>query len=319
MKMKTKLMIAAGTAVTAAGGYYGLCELAYNRFLRRGPKNFVNPELEPLDEDERQQRYKDSAELQEWFSRSQVSDLTLTAADGLRLHATAIENQKQDKRWAILVHGYGMDGLDLLNRARHFDEQGFSVLLPDLRGHGLSEGGYIGMGWPDRLDLKGWIDRISADHPGCHIVLYGLSMGASAVMMTCGELTESPVVCAVEDCGYSSVAAIAEVQLRHTYHAAAPAMLIGLNTLAKMRCGYSLYDADCRRSLENNTIPMMFIHGEDDDFVPYDMVFENYYACTGPRELFTVPSAGHAQAHHNPSYYGRVFRFINRFMPDDGQ
>ena len=145
--------------------------------------------------------------------------------------------------------------------------------------------------------------------------MFGLSMGASAVMMACGEEDLSDhVVCAIEDCGYTSIPAIAEKQVRSAFGIATQPVLIGLSTLIKMRCGYSVWEASAVEQLRQCRVPMLFIHGEEDDFVPYDMVFENYYACASEKELYTVPAAGHCEAYRSPHYDERLFRFIRRFL-----
>ena len=89
--------------------------------------------------------------------------------------------------------------------ARHFSELGYTVVTPDNRAHGESDGSYIGMGWLDRLDLLLWIDQIISEDPLAEIVLYGVSMGGAAVMMTAGEALPSAVKAIIEDCGYTSV------------------------------------------------------------------------------------------------------------------
>ena len=85
MKTKTKLMIAAGAAAGAAASYYGVCELAYNRFIRRGPKFFaMGPQEDALTEEQRAEHRQRQEAAQSWFAASQVQDLTLTSFDGLR-------------------------------------------------------------------------------------------------------------------------------------------------------------------------------------------------------------------------------------------
>lgn len=308
MKTKTKFMLATAATATAAAGYYGLCQAAYNRFVKRGAGTSLQTEPQS-DDSEKQQRLQ---QYQAWYAGCSTDDLTLTSFDGLRLHAVQIANHPKQHRWAILVHGYGADSLAMLPRAMEFDRRGYNVLLPDCRGHGLSEGSYVGFGWHDRLDLIGWINKLTELDAQCEIVLYGLSMGAAAVMMACGEPLDSRCLCAIEDCGYTSVDQIAAFQLRKTYGPLTKPISLGLGTLIRSRCGYSVWEADCRTQLAKAQIPMMFIHGEEDDFVPFDMVFECYYACASEKELYTVSQAGHAQACRNPNYYSRLFRFIDQ-------
>ena len=71
--------------------------------------------------------------------------------------------------------------------AAYYGRQGYHVLMPDLRGCGESGGDFIGMGWPDRLDMLQWINWIIQRDPEAQIVLHGISMGGATVMMTAGE------------------------------------------------------------------------------------------------------------------------------------
>ena len=81
---------------------------------------------------------------------------------------------------------------------------GYHLLMPDLRGHGKSEGNYIGMGWHDRLDILKWIEFILKEDKEAEILLHGVSMGAATVMMVSGEDLPPNVKVIIEDCGYTS-------------------------------------------------------------------------------------------------------------------
>lgn len=315
MKTKTKVLLAATTVAATATAYYGICEVVYNKIIRRNRKDFIMLGDANLDDQEKLIYKQNQGIIRQWYTQSDTQDVMITSFDGLRLHAISINNHPKSDKWAILVHGYSADGLDMLSRAKEFDQRNFNVLLVDCRGHGLSEGHYIGMGWQDRHDVLEFAKYIKKQHESAKIVLYGLSMGASAIMMACADISEdSGIICAIEDCGFSSVKDILSYQIKQKLNVPAMPILIGLNTLIKMRCHYSLFDGSATQQLQSCQVPMMFIHGEDDQFVPYDMVFDNYYACTAEKELYTVAGAKHAQAEYNLNYYERVFRFIERYM-----
>lgn len=105
MKTKTKLMIAAGAAAGAAASYYGVCELAYNRFIRRGPKFFaMGPQEDALTEEQRAERRQRQEAVQSWFAASQVLDLTLTSFDGLRRTQLRFLNHPDSDKWIVMAH-----------------------------------------------------------------------------------------------------------------------------------------------------------------------------------------------------------------------
>lgn len=140
-----------------------------------------------------------------WWESVPHEEVFLQSYDGLRLRAHIAENPQGQDRWAILCHGYTGQGSNMFGMGRKYYEEGFSVLMPDFRGHGESQGNYIGMGWHDRLDLVDWVGLIQKRRPGARIVLHGISMGAAAVMMAAGEKLPENVIAIIEDCGYSSL------------------------------------------------------------------------------------------------------------------
>ena len=92
-----------------------------------------------------------------WLSKSS-EDVYITSSNNgsLSLHGYEIKNPRGSNIWTILVHGYYGKGSDMAYYAEQYFNRGYNVLLVDLRGHGNSQGDYIGMGWHDRLDLIDW-------------------------------------------------------------------------------------------------------------------------------------------------------------------
>ena len=139
-------------------------------------------------------------EDKEWLLNSQnYTDEYITSSDNLKLHSYKIQNTIPSNKWAIVVHGYTSEGINMSSYAKKYYDMGFNVLIPDLRAHGLSEGDYIGMGFDDRLDIISWINNILSKNPNAEIVLHGVSMGAATVCMTSGEDLPSNVKAIVSD------------------------------------------------------------------------------------------------------------------------
>jgi pimeloyl-ACP methyl ester carboxylesterase len=143
--------------------------------------------------------------------KEQYEDREILSFDRLRLHGYLCLQREPSKKWVILVHGYS--GLWFGREALAFYQAGFNLLLPDARGHGKSQGTYVGMGWHDRLDIKKWICWLIKQYPESEIVLYGVSMGAASVMMAAGEELPPNVKAAVEDCGYTSAWSVLSYQV----------------------------------------------------------------------------------------------------------
>ncbi|NCB64524.1 MAG: alpha/beta hydrolase [Clostridia bacterium] len=197
--------------------------------------------------------------------------------------------------------------------ARWYHERGYQVLLPDLRGHGESEGRYVAMGWHDRMDLLDWISWMLSCDREAEIVLHGVSMGASAVLMTAGEKLPANVRAAVSDCAFTSAWEELRNQAAHRYPHLPPLMLLHpLNAVTRMRAGYGLREADALSQVKKTRIPVLFIHGDEDRYIPPEMTERLYEAKPGAKARLLVAGAGHLGAVDRApeAYWGAVGRFL---------
>lgn len=253
----------------------------------------------------------------EWLEDVNIRDVSVISDDNLKLAGIEYIVDEASTKWAIVLHGYHSDCTSMSSYAEVYCSRGYNVLTPDLRAHGASEGSYIGMGWLDRLDMLRWIDHVNENYPHSTIVLHGVSMGAATVMMTSGEELPDNVVAMIEDCGYTSVYDIFEYQLDEQFGLPPfPIMQIS-SFFNSLLVGYDYNEASCVKQLEKCKTPMLFIHGEKDTFVPYDMLFNVYNACSSEKALCVIENAPHAMsALIDPdNYWLHVFQFIGKYQP----
>ena len=250
--------------------------------------------------------------VQEWLKTVSTNTVNILSDDNLKLIADKYYTESNSNKWVIIVHGYGGNRKTMRSYAVHYFNEGYNVLIPDLRAHGESEGKYIGMGWLDRNDLLLWIDYIIKENPNAEIVLHGVSMGAATVMMTSGENLPNQVKAIIEDCGYTSVWDIFEDELDALFGLDAFPVLYMSEFVAKIRVGYDFSDASAIKQVEKCKIPILFIHGDKDTFVQTHMAYDLYDAANCEKDLFIVEDAGHAEAkNRNPeAYFEKVFQFL---------
>ena len=248
--------------------------------------------------------------------KAQYEEREMESFDQLRLHGYLCRQKKPNKKWAVLIHGYDDSGMWFGREALAFYQAGFNLLLPDARGHGKSQGTYVGMGWHDRLDIKEWICWLVRQYPDSEIVLYGVSMGAAAAMMAAGEKLPSNVKAAVEDCGYTSAWSVLSYQMKSQFHLPAFPFLYCADFVTRIRAGYGMKEADALKCVAGTRLPMFFIHGTEDRFVPFEMMKELYDACRSEKECLAVAGAAHVQAAlvGGAEYWDRVFRFVDRYL-----
>jgi len=173
-------------------------------------------------------------------------------------------------------------------------ENGCSVLLASQRSHNESDGEYIGFGVFERFDCLEWINyvigRCGKDIP---IYLLGVSMGATTVLMASGFVLPASVHGIIADCGFTSPRAIWSYVASSNLHLSEKLVYPIANAITKAKAKYDGEDCTTVDALSLNTVPVLFIHGTNDKFVPIEMTFENYTACKAPKELLVVPGASH--------------------------
>ena len=254
-------------------------------------------------------------DAQKWLEeKSNYSDKYIESYDKLQLHSYVVS--QNSNKWAIVVHGYGGSGKLMSDKSKYFYDMGYNVLIPDLRGHGKSEGDYIGMGWKDRLDIISWINFIIKENPNAEIVLHGTSMGAATVLMTSGENLPSNVKAIVADCAYTSAWDEFSYQLETYLKVPSSYILNVTDMVTKLKAGYSLKEASALESVKKATVPILFIHGDKDKFVPYSMMDKLYDATNSPKEKLTIEGGEHANSDLvSPFlYWLTVEDFLNQYV-----
>lgn len=254
-------------------------------------------------------------DAQKWLEeKSNYSDKYIESYDKLQLHSYVVT--QNSNKWAIVVHGYGGSGKLMSDKSKYFYDMGYNVLIPDLRGHGKSEGDYIGMGWKDRLDIISWINFIIKENPNAEIVLHGTSMGAATVLMTSGENLPSNVKAIVADCAYTSAWDEFSYQLETYLKVPSYYILNVTNMVTKLKAGYSLKEASALECVKKATVPILYIHGDKDKFVPYSMMDKLYDATSSPKEKLTIDGGEHANSDLvSPFlYWLTVEDFLNQYV-----
>ena len=256
-------------------------------FVRKKDKNPLdaNPKSEKMRE-----FYKLIDEGQLWFENAPKTDVYIKSYDGLKLHGEIIKAEGESNKTIILFHGYRSIGKrDFSCAIPYYHSLGLNIILIDQRAHGKSEGRLITYGVKERFDAVSWVEFAKNTFPNNHIYLSGLSMGSSTVMMASNMLDGVSGI--VADCGFTSPKEI--IQLVAKKHFGLPKWFCApVGLLAKI-FGKFDYSYSAKDSLAHAKAPILFIHGEGDDFVPCYMTEENFEACTSPKQKVIVKDAPH--------------------------
>lgn len=310
--MKKALKVALGvTAVAALTGNIA-CDYAIKR---PDPNKKKKPETRPMYIERAKKREINNQRLYD----SNPEDLSLKSVDGLTMRAWFVP--AESKRFVICVHGYRCNGPDEFSHMFPFyhETMGYNYLLPDLTGHGRSEGNYACFGSKDAKNILLWVDYlINRFGEDIEIILHGISMGAATVM-NCNEMSPpSQVKLIIEDCGFISAADEMSNTLKDmTGIELKPVVWLG-SLFSKLKAGYFFSESDPLKNMNKAKNPVLFIHGEEDTYVPFRYGKMLYDACPVEKDFLWVPNTVHAFSYYNAKdeYEQKVKDFIKKHMDE---
>lgn len=245
-------------------------------------------------------------------------DVYTTSFDGLKLYGKFYEGQK-DKPVIIFFHGYRANatrdgsGIHTLGTVR-----GLNILVVTQRGHNQSEGKTITFGIYESKDCLSWIDYVKERFgENKKVILWGISMGAATVMTAAGRELPENVLGIGADCGYSSAKDILKTVIKGMKLPVGPSYwLVKLG--GKIYGGFDVEETSPVEALKKSKVPILFIHGVDDDFVPCDMTHQNYEACVSDKSLVLVEKAGHGMSYYvdMKKVEEGVYAFLDKIMKE---
>lgn len=234
----------------------------------------------------------------QWFRDQNPELVRIRSDDGLRLTGYFLPAENA-KGTLMLVHGYRSNPFcDFGYSFDFYASLGWNILAVCQRAHGESEGTYITFGVKERFDVRDWAlyltDRFGPSHK---IALVGVSMGSSTVLMSLGTKLPDNVKCVVADCGFTSPYEEFSHVLKARFRIPCRLILTIADMFSRLFAGFGFRDYSTVEALKGNRIPVLFAHGEKDNFVPIRFTVANYAACSAEKKLITVPEAGHGTSY----------------------
>lgn len=235
-----------------------------------------------------------------FFKLAKKQEICIQSRFGYQLSCLILENEvtkrlENKKKIAVLCHGYKCSKTSAIVYAKILMELGYTAVLYDHRNHGLSDKNFTSMGFYEKQDLDTIISYCYKTYGSAiQLILHGESMGAATVL---SYLTMNTKIAAViADCGYSDLTQLVKHQVRMYTHLPALLFLPWVNLMLKLRAGFTLSEVSPMKGALESKTPILFIHGDKDSYVPYQMSIDMYEQRTGEKELYLAKDAIHAQA-----------------------
>ena len=243
--------------------------------------------------------------------------ISVVSVDGYRLVANEFLTDEDSHTWVLVLHGYTGWKEEMYPFAYWYYEEGYHVIVPDLRCQGESDGDFIGMGWSDHYDCMLWLDYILSQDGDAQIIVHGQSMGAAtALMMTGEESLPDNVVAVISDCAYTDAYSMFGEKIKEWFGLPAFPLVDSACVVLRLRGGYDLKDASAVDAVVRSRVPILFIHGEEDAMINVQMSRDLYEAARCRKELLIIEGAGHAQAQDKEpeTYFGSIREFLRECL-----
>lgn len=233
------------------------------------------------------------AEGMKWISAMPFEEQEITAPDGVKLYGRFYRNG-DSKITILMMHGFRSNALhDFSCAFKFYYDKGFNLLVPDQRAHGKSGGKYITYGAKERYDAAVWLEHANTLVEGGELYATGVSMGATTVLMAAELPLPENVKGIIADCGFTSPADIIKKVMKEDMKIPLFPLYYTTRLMAKLVAGFDFEECHAARAVENCKIPLLFLHGKSDSFVPFSMGEEIYNAAKGDKKAVWVEGAEH--------------------------
>ncbi|MFD1849934.1 alpha/beta hydrolase [Oceanobacillus bengalensis] len=317
MRKRKGLKIGAGLIVFILIIDFGIGFYLYDLAIERNVKDFLsgNQDLEVSAE---AMNVFTEGSWKDWVREQDFEEWKMESYDGLTLNGYYLEAEKPTNKTVVFAHGYLGRASDMgLFGQYYYEDLGYNMFTPDLRGHGESEGDYIGFGWHDRIDIIDWVDKVT-DEVGedTEIVLHGVSMGAATMLMASGEELPKNVKAMVADSPYTDVYNLFAYQLERMFTLPEFPILPTVGLVTNMKAGYALKEASALEQVKKAEVPILYIHGSNDTFVPTAMTEELYKNTKSNAEVLIVDGASHGESIilAEDKYLETLYGFIEKYV-----
>lgn len=240
------------------------------------------------------------------FRKMPLEAVTLTAPDGAALRGHVLVPEHPNGRLILACHGAHSSGIgEFCFMAPYFYENGYTLVVPDHRGCGESDGKYMGYGTHESVDSLLWLRYAEERFPKHDIYLLGVSMGGATVLMMSPLLEgDDAVKGIIADCAYTSAWAEFSYQMHTSFSLPDFPILHICSVYCRLFAGYAFRAASPIDAVRQAKKPVLFIHGGKDDFVPTFMQTQLYDACPTKKAKLTVENAVHARSYYtDPAAY----------------
>lgn len=224
--------------------------------------------------------------------------------------------QDDPNKFILMCHGITSNYDAMKKYSEPFIKKGYSIMFYDHRNHGYSDRNYTTLGYFEKKDAKCCVDYLMKRFNEPMVGVLGESMGAATALQL--VTIDSRLSFCIEDCGYSNAFNLMYHRALEDHNKILAQFTKPADIYLKLFYNFSLKDVSVVHSINKATCPIMFIHGEEDSYVPFYMCKELYDSYDGEKMMYTVKGASHAVAYPTDpeTYSNEVNKFLDLYVKE---
>lgn len=251
-----------------------------------------------------------------WFDSAEKTLLREETENAGETAAYELLQKEPTNKWAVLVHGYANIPAGISHIAKKYYEQGYNLIMPNLHGQGDDKHKYVSMGYYDKFVVSHWCRYIAEKDPKAQIALHGVSMGGATVLLSLGESLPSNVRVCVSDCAYATSKGVFDAFMRPFAFFMTNPVLSAVNLISKLRKNFDMEECRPVEAVKRTSIPTLFIHGKEDNFVPFENMQTLYNACSSEKDMLPIEGSPHSICSiiGGEAYWNKVWEFEEKYI-----
>lgn len=242
-------------------------------------------------------------------------DFDVRAQDGVELRGWKIHARKPNGDWVLLFQGVSDNRTGTLGAAEFLLVHGYSIVMMDSRAHGASGGKMATYGWKERYDTVAVTNALYSTERVRDLFALGVSMGAAIALQSAAVEPRIEAVVAedpfanLREVAYDYAGLHFSPLLGKTLFR--PAVMVAMH-FVKKEGGFDPDDVSPEKAVAQRPFAVLLICGTADHTIPCRHAGRVYAAARGPKELWIVRGAGHAEAlgYDHAEYERRVIQFF---------
>ncbi len=244
----------------------------------------------------------------------EYEEINIITRDGIKLNSWLVKCEPDAKGTIVYLHGVGDCKITGLPFTKLFHDNGFNILLYDLRQHGESDGKFCTYGYYEKYDLVSVLNYLESrkDVLAKNIGVFGTSMGGAIAIQTAG--IDKRIKAIASENSFATLRSIFDDYqkrlIKIPFHYLRNIVIKRSELMANFKAG----EVSPLKLVSEIHIPILIIYAKLDKHINYLNSIKLFENTDDPKELYPIEEASHNNAWEigGKAYHNKLLEFFNK-------